>query len=408
MFSHLHSVVRGQPEACQGPSTSTNTMEPRKDWAQFTHPTDSTPDEALISFKYLNQGGANVVFAIIPSQRRREQTVWAMIDAAPNPQVLRVDKGLEKTLCCAEVIAGFNHDIRPLFMPRTRMCTLAVNDMAVVPTQTTVQEFTLPDGNLTEHLMDHDPVALSSAVMADLIARCKDIRPREGPTRCGILLPDMSPVEGESITLEIKPKWLAQSPTAPSDAVRCRTCALQLVKAKDPKQYICPMNWIHGDYNSVYPWVRDRVVEQLGNPEQPHAASLTDHITSFLTVGAGKDIMQRLQLLQSQLDVQGVLTWKSIHPSVKSQYERNLRLAMTLRDCSMFIKAVYRTRSPDLSLDQPIIDCKLGDLDFKSIDKRDDWWTKENGLLVAGAYTLRAKDDSSRYPTCLYLDQTRG
>ena len=382
-------------------------MELHQNSALFKAPTDSDPDESLVSFKYLNQGGANVIFAIIPAQRTWEQTVWAMIDAAPSPRVLRVDKGLEKTLCCAGVIAGFNHDIRPLFMPRTRLCTLAVNDPDVAPAQTNIHEFTLPDSDLTEHLMDHNPVTLSPAVMTDLIARCKDIRPREGPTRCGILLPDMSPIEGESITLEIKPKWLAQSPTAPSDAVRCRTCALQLVKPKDPKQYICPMNWIDGDYNSVYPWVRDRVSEQLSDAEKMHAASLTHHITTFLTVGAGKVIMRRLQLLQSQLDVQGVLKWTSIHPSLQGHYERNLRLAMTLRDCSMFIKAVYRTRSPKSSLDKPMIDCKLGDLDFKSIDKKEDWWTKENGLLVADAYTSPAEDGSSGHPICLYLDQTR-
>ena len=42
----------------------------------------------------------------------------------------------------------------------------------------------------------------------------------------GLVITDMSP-RSEDLVLEFKPKWLAQSPTAPPAAKRCRTCALR-------------------------------------------------------------------------------------------------------------------------------------------------------------------------------------
>jgi inositol-pentakisphosphate 2-kinase len=43
--------------------------------------------------------------------------------------------------------------------------------------------------------------------------------------------------------------------------------------------------------------------------------------------------------------------------------------------------------------DASTIECKLGDLDFKSADKIDDWLQKETELLKSNAYTREVKED---------------
>lgn len=55
-----------------------------------------------------------------------------------------------------------------------------------------------------------------------------------------------------------------------------------------------------------------------------------------------------------------------------------LRLAMTLRDCSLFMRIPYVDNLP--------IEAKLGDLDFKSSDKLEDWYQKEEALVNGGWY----------------------
>ncbi|KAL2124325.1 hypothetical protein VTJ04DRAFT_690 [Mycothermus thermophilus] len=48
----------------------------------------------------------------------------------------------------------------------------------------------------------------------------------------GMLVEDMRQASPGVLTLEFKPKWLSQSPTAPESATRCRTCARELLKRK--------------------------------------------------------------------------------------------------------------------------------------------------------------------------------
>ena len=70
--------------------------------------------------------------------------------------------------------------------------------------------------------------------------------------RFGVLVTDMTPGDGERL-VELKPKWLTQSPTAPLNATRCRTCALRaqraaqmaIVTATDA-QGSCPLALVSG------------------------------------------------------------------------------------------------------------------------------------------------------------------
>jgi inositol-pentakisphosphate 2-kinase len=56
----------------------------------------------------------------------------------------------------------------------------------------------------------------------------------------------------------------------------------------------------------------------------------------------------------------------------------DLRLAMTLRDCSLFVVVPLRDGE---------VTSKLADLDFKSAEKIDDWRDKEAALVDEGWYT---------------------
>jgi inositol-pentakisphosphate 2-kinase len=377
----------------------------------------NVPSEALVYFEYFNQGGANVIFKIFPwaSHSRAERGrpfffVDAKIDSLEVipihhhelvDKVLRVNKGLSKTLRCEEVISGFYSHVWPLFMPKAAIVVLHSTKITYK-----ALSIALSDRDFTEHLMEHRGVKLFSSVMVDLTSKSDAIGVEEGQDqeqrdlttkRWGILLPDMSPTAGSSITLEVKPKWLAQSPTAPPDAVRCRTCALQVAKPKDSDKYICPLRLLNGSWDHIYPWILARVTEQVAEhasktstPDVKVTNEIASHVTTYLFKGDGKALLQHLSFLQKNLDPNGILCRSRMEPKeTKAIFSRNLRLAMTLRDCSLYIRVGYTSSGVDPST----IDCKLGDLDFKSADKMDDWEDKENGLLKATAYTRKIDED---------------
>ncbi|OAK99405.1 hypothetical protein IQ06DRAFT_18188 [Phaeosphaeriaceae sp. SRC1lsM3a] len=378
--------------------------------AQYCIPRlDQSPHEAPIYFAYLNQGGANVIFKIRHwSQSTPDELPFIFLNAESNRseaipiqyssligQVLRVNKGLSKTLRSEEVISGFYDHVRPLFSQQARLTTVvnsSTNDYSLHTDQ-------LSNADLTMFLMDHRGVGLHSKVMANLSTKCdairKDDTPHSSPntSRWGILLPDLSPTPGSSVTIEVKPKWLAQSPTAPPDAIRCRTCALQLLKPKDPKVYLCPLQLLDGTRDIVYNWVKGRVAEQMDDSANAagQTGKIASHIANYITEGPVKPLLKHLRVLQSRLDHSGILgrdQLRNFPKEARDIRDHNLRLAMTLRDCSLYIRICYTSSRVDPSS----LECKVGDLDFKSQDKMDDWADKERELLESGAYTRQTAD----------------
>jgi len=239
--------------------------------------------------------------------------------------------------------------------------------------------------------MDYEPVLLTSDVIRELTCEIgKQSLRKENllipiQEQMGILLPDMTSTPGQSLTIEIKPKWLQQSPNAPRDAYRCRTCALEASrKDKDRKTtYICPLQLVAGNAGIIRPYIRLRVEKEYARfgaskPSEEQMNVIIDRITTYLTTGKGHKLLQCLKRIQMQLDPKGILERDSSNPDS----EANLALAMTLRDCSMFIKVNY---SYDQNTDG--IECKLGDLDAKAAAKLDDWGGKEKLLVNEGWYT---------------------
>jgi tetratricopeptide (TPR) repeat protein len=61
---------------------------------------------------------------------------------------------------------------------------------------------------------------------------------------------------------------------------------------------------------------------------------ITTSIVAYLTQGEGDKLLQHLKFLQTELDRQGVCLRDKMFS--RSTFDRNLRLAMTLRDCSLY------------------------------------------------------------------------
>ena len=138
----------------------------------------------------------------------------------------------------------------------------------------------------------------------------------------------MSPKSGE-ILLELKAKWLAQSPNAPTGATRCRTCALRAKRTAassseaptaSDAQGVCPLD--------LGTSTAEVAVNKLTTNER---------IRHFLIKDAAK-LFRDLRFHQSELDPHGIL---EIHGQLRGEDQeitRDLSKAMTIRDCTLFVR----------------------------------------------------------------------
>ncbi|KAJ4991489.1 inositol-pentakisphosphate 2-kinase [Stagonosporopsis vannaccii] len=341
----------------------------------------------LISFESLNEGAANAVFSVqlnknvvktggflFVAVRDAGNTATTIPSHMVADKVLRVSKGLPKSLRSEVIVDGFMADVRPLFVSHR--------------TSTKTGQ-TLEDIDLDKHLMAHLPVVLFDEAMSVLKKLVPAIRPLNETAQFGILLPNMSTVPGQNITFEIKPKWLAQSPNAPPDAIRCRTCALQFSRGRGtPRDYICPLRLSNEDAASnsdvvqIQRWAMTALSVQIKKDTNTHLhheealKTLVDRVVIYFTAGDGRTLLLHLKKLQATLDSEGILR-RYARPRDDSNFVYDLRLAMTLRDCSLFVVVPI--------LGDGIIS-KLADLDFKSAEKIDDWRDKEAALVSEGWY----------------------
>ncbi|CAO2652048.1 Nn.00g003310.m01.CDS01 [Neocucurbitaria sp. VM-36] len=367
------------------------------------------PVEALIRFKYLSKGAANVIFTI---QRAEQPFTNAYLFVCVQDQgltekimsydqvinrVLRIPRGRAKHLTCDDIVVGFEEAVRPVFLPG-KLDVICTGEGWEGPKGKQVQIAVDLDQDLTKHLMDLKRVALFSGVMAHLACLTEpgtfeqDMKGDQFKRKnnLGLLLPDMTPIPSVSVTLEIKPKWLLQSPAAPANAVRCRTCAMQVAIPKDRERYICPLRLVHGSQPDLSTWAWNIIADQFGgiknvssDPQKKNIVSrFVGQLIEYLTLGEGRTLLLQMQFLQGKLDPQGI-SHRDLVDS-KEVFDHNLRLAMTLRDCSLFIAIPYATNMP--------ITSKLGDLDFKSAEKFDDWLDKELMLVQDEVYTKDTAD----------------
>jgi inositol-pentakisphosphate 2-kinase len=339
---------------------------------------------------YIAEGAANVVFSIDDISDYDPDDVFAVVfdsddvfavdfvdPVHPTPyvlpsglfhrHVLRISKGLAKTLDGQKIKGDFDKHIAPFF-------------------------FHLQRGDFRTHLMDVEFVALDDEVVNVMNNRLVDSGSRQPVNipvgSVALKMQNMSSLPGSSLSIEFKPKWLAQSPDAPDNAYRCRNCALRALRASKRTlhdTYVCPLRlFAQCDAGLVELIVHLKVLEDIernhDGPLHPRLVGLIVRtMTDYITIGEGRALMQHLRATQRELD-NGILTRPTSPDFARDAFDYRLRQAMTLRDCSWFIKVEY-------DADERVkVVSKLADLDFKSPDKIEDWVQKERELIDGGWY----------------------
>ncbi|ANB12218.1 hypothetical protein AWJ20_466 [Sugiyamaella lignohabitans] len=208
--------------------------------------------------------------------------------------------------------------------------------------------------------------------------------------------------------LEFKPKWLAPSPNAPGDAVRCRNCALGLYRTgKEPA--FCRADLTSSNYNLRFQAIKcifgsftadesrsEGVVSSITTAE---AALLTELTAQFLDQC---DILNQLKTVQAR-DTRGILDY-----GPDEELGDEFLMAMTFRDATILLEIAHydssmtetqssannnndsgkdteKTESGYLTLDRGgdkyYVRAKLVDLDMKQASRRDRWAKTERELL---------------------------
>lgn len=290
----------------------------------------SSDDHSKIVLEYLNEGGANFVFRILPGDDD------AQIPSNLQGHLLRLRKDLPHVPSAKEQLSAFDDYFKPLFPP-----------------ESVVQQRTID--------LHHDLPASINAALSQINRpshRLQDFL-ADGETH-GLLVTDMTPRKGE-LLLQVKPKWLEQSPTAPRDSKRCRTCALRAqraskkVRTATDAQASCPLS----------------LISNVSTERGSAAKVVADHprFQKYLMDDA-QPLLRTLRDNQRKLDNKGAL-----HATTPDEI-LDLCKAMTIRDCTLFLK-----------LTGDSIEARLADLDLKQPEKVEQWRKVEASLIEQGWYT---------------------
>lgn len=198
-------------------------------------------------------------------------------------------------------------------------------------------------------------------------------RPVDDSVRIGMLVEDMRAhaVGSKSLKMyEIKPKWLVQSPRAPRGAEQCRNCAREVwrnMKNKTKNQVFCPLNLV-----KAVDFPRDETVARDITTNLRRCYSMSEvearNLTTWLQTC---QLIPRLRMIQ----------WSHDHQSQVVDDEQYC-LAMTLRDCSLFVLVPNSPGAPPAS-----IVAKLGDTDMKNFAAKKEYWFKmEKEFHDSGVY----------------------
>ncbi|KAK2045552.1 inositol-pentakisphosphate 2-kinase [Colletotrichum somersetense] len=202
-----------------------------------------------------------------------------------------------------------------------------------------------------------------------------------------LMIESMRARSDDERVVEFKPKWLAQSPSAPKDANTCRCCALAAKKfaggkdrGQDPRDYPCPL-WL--DPERETPGGKEGVRQKaLRSLFQNSSLGDNKHASTLYGLLKKTSILTLLKRHQLEKDPRG--------PLMARKNDEEFCTAMTLRDCSLFMR--YRVK--DVSGQETVVaesfEAKLADLDKKNADwKFTEWRNKEQALIDEGWYTGR-------------------
>ncbi|KAL1870527.1 hypothetical protein VTK73DRAFT_2601 [Phialemonium thermophilum] len=301
---------------------------------------------------FVGEGAANAVFKLsAPNMSASEQ---ALVEG----KLLRVPKAGTKAYPYEELQRYWEEALRPLFGP--------------------------------DDLVDQSLICLrGSGIALELNALLAETEPqrradfrgsRVADVEAGMLVDEMCKLHPGDIVLEFKPKWLVQSPSAPTSSMRCRTCALRAYRAATGRGQhkgasagsdFCPLDLAecHRD-----PTALCRVLDALTKRARGLSRRQVDQLADWLRTNG---LLARLRSAQMCDD---------------------LALAMTLRDCTCFL----RIPSDDT---RGLVEARLGDLDKKNAEAKLGYWQAVEQTLIEGGYYEGR--ENPRQLTCCRLERGR-
>ncbi|KAE8146670.1 inositol-pentakisphosphate 2-kinase [Aspergillus avenaceus] len=313
-----------------------------------------------VQLVYLAEGGANVIYRIVSARsiNASKELPVAINAASPGAmdsfsvppefkgKLLRLRKDTKSGISYQDITWNFDKIIRPLFKPEELV------DQELVY---------LPNG-LVQHCNDQ----LRAAELSGRRPKRRQGVYLSTTEPYGLLITDMTTFGSPGTILEeLKPKWLLQSPSAPVNARRCRTCAYRDMKNNQARKMgtqeersFCPLDLVSDRFENVLRATRS--VKRCKDPKR------------LAKVLYWNGTMQKILAHQSNHQDVG------LHgPSAQSWEES---LAMTLRDCTMFIKMPRDETGA--------VEIRLGDLDLKtgSGGKAKYWLDVERQLISEGWY----------------------
>jgi inositol-pentakisphosphate 2-kinase len=302
------------------------------------------------ALEYLAEGAANVVYKLRPNHK----------------DLLRLRK-TRSSIPYSEIVHSFE----------TVVTTLFPNDALIHPTL-----FKLPDAG----------VLIPRLNKALLATEANGGRPGQ---RCGVYLAtdeeygifvqDMTPRHEKERFIEFKPKWLIQSPSAPAQAKRCRTCALRemrrtgnVVGGRGDGGF-CPL-----DLLSTEDGVLEDVLRSLAGDDWRLVEAIFKNRVQPLLIRLRTLQIEHHRVGLADLDSQYVSLPSDTRPDGSQESSAasiffDTLLGMAVRDCSVFIK--YEIGHSKIEAD-----VKLADLDIKSA-KTKKWADTERQLIDGGWYT---------------------
>lgn len=342
-------------------------------------------------FKFIGEGAANVVFEIIfPDQDDGDHKILSILQG----KLLRVPKANTKAFPHPEILQYWESSISPL-----------VDN----PKDDLVQQYLVR--------LDNSIISQLNHVLAEQDSyRRHDFQGTKVAEEAeyGMLVEDMRKKSPTDLLLEFKPKWLTPSPTAPSTATRCRNCAreayrlhkkLRSLSSQSPSSVqdsdaltnnsiFCPLEYLAAQSS---PSSLARVIESMNlsatsvseetqpaTKENPTGAKPAvsldgdgmDHVDERFRVALVQWLQTNL-LLPKLRDAQ-----ERLDPAPEGTMDKEeLALAMTLRDCTCFVRISEDSKTGELR-----VEAKLADLDKKNWEAKLEYWKGMDGVLKEGGY----------------------
>lgn len=201
--------------------------------------------------------------------------------------------------------------------------------------------------------------------------------------------------------IEFKPKWLVQSPSAPTDSKRCRSCAQRarksatlVAKGQPALAPFCPLDLISANPRDI----RRAAITLgiVGTTTHPSPTSLASAnllsateerlLSRFADWAQSSPLLKQLKNAQKTLDRKG--------PAFADENDRDFLAAMTLRDVSLFLTVPEE--------DTGAITARIGDLDLKNPEKGKYWQETEEALSREGWY-MGEEEERKRQPLDCHL-----